>query len=116
MAVKLLRLKDGVDIICDCLYEKDNKLIIDSPMMFELRGMNLMLQHWLPVAVMKGDSVEISANDVLFTMDPKDDFEEYYINSMIKLKDEMRKENEVDLNDEVLAAFEEKEIGKSLLH
>jgi hypothetical protein len=114
--VKLLRLKDGIDVICDCIFEKDNKIMIDSPMLFELRGMNLVLQHWLPVAVMKGDSVEISSNDILFTMEPTEDFEEYYINAMVKLKDESRKEREVELNDEVMAAFEEKEIGKSLLH
>jgi hypothetical protein len=114
--VKLLRLKDGIDVICDCIFEKDNKIMIDSPMLFELRGMNLVLQQWLPAAVMKGDSVEISSSDVLFTMEPTEDFEEYYINAMVKLKNEDRKANEVELNDEVMAAFEEKEIGKSLLH
>jgi len=114
--VKLLRLKDGIDVICDCIFEKDNKLIIDSPMLFELRGTNLVLQQWLPAAVMKGYSVEVSSSDVLFTMEPTEDFEEYYINAMIKLKDETRKENEVELNEEVMAAFEDKEIGKSLLH
>ena len=114
--VKLLRLKDGIDVICDCIFEKDNKIIIDSPMLFELRGMNLVLQQWLPAAVMKGDSVEISSSDILFTMEPTEDFEEYYTNAMVKLKNEDRKANEVELNDEVMAAFEEKEIGKSLLH
>jgi len=49
-------------------------------------------------------------------MDPTDDFEEYYSSAITKLKDSERKEREVELNDEVLAAFEEKEIGKSLIH
>jgi hypothetical protein len=30
--------------------------------------------------------------------------------------DSERKEREVDINDEILAAFEEKEISKSLIH
>ena len=116
MAVKILRLKDGLDIICDCIFEKDNKVVIDNPMWFELRGMNLVLQYWLPMAVMKGESVEMRMDNILCTMDPTDDFEEYYSMSVIRLKDSERKEREVDLNDEILAAFEEKEIGKSLIH
>lgn len=116
MAVKILRLKDGLDIICDCIFEKDNKVVVDNPMLFELRGMNLMLQHWLPVAVMKETSVELKAEEILCTMDPTDDFEEYYITSVIRLMDSERKEREVDINDEILAAFEEKEISKSLIH
>ena len=116
MAVKILRLKDGLDIICDCIFERDNKVVIDNPMLFELRGVNLVLQYWLPMAVMKGESVEMRMDNILCTMDPTDDFEEYYSMSVIRLKDSERKEREVDLNDEILAAFEEKEIGKSLIH
>lgn len=116
MAVKILRLKDGLDIICDCVFEKDNKVMIDNPMLFELRGTNLILQHWLPVFVMKGESVEMGIENIQCTMEPTDDFEEYYLTSVIKLKDSERKEREVELNDEVMAAFEEKEIGKSLIH
>jgi len=116
MAVKILRLKDGLDIICDCTFERNNKMVIDNPMLFELRGTNLMLQHWLPVFVMKGESVEVGIDNILCTMDPTDDFEEYYSSAITKLKDSERKEREVELNDEVLAAFEEKEIGKSLIH
>jgi len=116
MAVKILRLKEGLDIICDCIFENDNRVVIDNPMLFELRGMNLILQFWLPIAVMKGDSVEIGTENIICTMDPTEDFEEYYLTSIIRLQNSERKENEVDLNDEILAAFEEKEIGKSLIH
>lgn len=116
MAVKILRLKDGLDIICDCIFEKNDKLVIENPMLFELRGTNLILQYWLPMAVMKGESVEIGMDNVVCTMDPNDDFEEYYTSSILRLKDSERKEREVPLNDEVLAAFEEKEFTKSLIH
>ena len=116
MAVKILRLKDGLDIICDCIFEKNDKLVIENPMLFELRGANLILQYWLPMAVIKGESVEIGMDNVVCTMDPTDDFEEYYTSSILRLKDSERKEREVTLNDEVLAAFEEKEFTKSLIH
>ena len=116
MAVKILRLKDGLDIICDCLFEKNGKIIVENPMLFELRGTNLVLQYWLPMAVIKGESVEMGMDNIICTMDPSDDFAEYYQSSMQRMKDFERKEREVELNDDVLAAFEEKETGKSLIH
>jgi hypothetical protein len=116
MAVKILRFKDGLDVICECIFENNDKLVIENPMLFELRGMNLVLQYWLPMAVIKGESVEIGVDNILCTMDPTDDFAEYYISSMERMKNFERKENEVNLDDEILAAFEEKETGKSLIH
>lgn len=116
MAVKILRFKDGLDVICDILFEKDNKMVIENPMLFELRGANLVLQQWLPMAVIKGESVEINADNIMCSMEPSEDFGEYYITSMERLKNFERKEREVDINEEVLAAFEEKETGKSLIH
>lgn len=116
MAVKILRLKDGLDIVCNIAEEKDNKIVIENPMLFELRGVNLILQYWLPMAVIKGESVEIGTDSVLCSMDPSDDFSEYYVNSMNRMRDFERKENEVELNEEVLAAFQEKETKNLLIH
>ena len=116
MAVKILRFKDGLDVICDILFEKDNKMVIENPMLFELRGANLVLQQWLPMAVMKGESVEIYVDSIICSMEPSEDFAEYYITSMERLKNFERKEREVDISDEELAAFEEKETGKALIH
>jgi hypothetical protein len=116
MANKILRLTDGLDVICSVVFEKDNKLIVENPMLFELRGPNLVLQYWLPMAVLKSDSVEISMDSIMCFMDPSDDFSEYYDSTMIRMKNLEKKESEVELNDEVLAAVEEKETRKSLLH
>ena len=116
MAVKILRFKDGLDVICNCLEEIDNKIIIENPMLFELRGVNLVLQYWLPMAVIKGESVEIGTDNIICSMDPTDDFSEYYVTSMERMRDFERKEKEVELSDEVLTAFQEKETKKSLIH
>ena len=116
MAVKIIRFKDGLDVICNCLEEKDNKMVIENPMLFELRGINLVLQYWLPMAVIKSETVEVSLDGILCSMDPTDDFSEYYMSSVERMKDFEKKESEVDLSDEVLAAFQEKETKKSLIH
>jgi hypothetical protein len=49
-------------------------------------------------------------------MDPTEDFEEYYKSTVLKLQEEMKKEREVLLTEEVLTAFEEKAFNKSLMH
>ena len=117
MAIKIVRFTDGLDVICDCDFISDDVIEIIDPMLFEIRGVNLMLQVWLPMAVVKHNSVMISMENILCLMDPTEDFKEYYINTVTKLNEESKKEKEVILTDEVLSAFEEKEIGKnSLIH
>lgn len=119
MEIKIVRFKDGLDVICDCTSisspTNDQYKIVD-PMLFEIRGVNLMLQYWLPVAVMKDDFVYVNKEDILCTMDPNDDFAEYYVESLRRMKEENLKDKEVALTDEVLLAFEEKDLTKSLLH
>ncbi len=117
MAIKIVRFKDGLDVICNCEYTVNDTIEITDPMLFEIRGTNLMLQCWLPMSVIKENTVEIDADNILCAMDPTEDFEEYYLNTVIKLTEADKKEKEVALTDEVLSAFEEKESRKnSLIH
>ncbi len=117
MAIKIVRFKDGLDVICNCEYTGDDMIEITDPMLFEIRGVNLMLQCWLPMAVIKENKVEVHPDTILCAMDPTEDFEEYYLNTVIKLTEAAKKEKEVALTDEVLSAFEEKESRKnSLMH
>lgn len=116
MAIKIVRFKDGLDVISECTEISKDVLVLENPMMFEIRGVNLQLQHWLPIAVMKQDYVEVNLDNVLCTMNPNDDFEEYYLNTLMKLQEDMKKEREVLLTDEILSAFEEKGYNKSLIH
>lgn len=116
MAAKIVRFNDGLDVICIYTTVSKNVSVLENPMVFQIRGVNLQLQPWLPVAVIQHDFVEVSNDSVLCTMDPTEDFEEYYKNTVLKLQEEMKKEREVLLTDEVLTAFEEKAFNKSLLH
>lgn len=84
MTVQIVRFKDGLDVICQTESE-GNSLKISNPMMFELRNTNLLLQHWLPLSIMKGNSVSVPLQEVLCTMEPNNEFEEYYVNAINKM-------------------------------
>jgi len=91
---------------------------ITNPMMFEVRNSNLLLQHWLPVDIMKSDSVAINNEDVLCVFEPTDEFTEYYLNTVVKMAEILRNRSKVkeeDLNMmEVLKEMES--IKGNLLH
>lgn len=117
MAIKIVRFKDGLDVICDCKYTKNDMVEITDPMLFEIRSVNLILQCWLPMAVIKDNKVEIEPENILCTMEPTDDFQEYYSSTIIKLKEASKKEKEEEIRDEILSAFEEKgSLKGSLIH
>ena len=83
--IKIVRFKDGVDVIC--FYDKLNneEVELTCPMMFEIRNTNLQMVHWLPLTIMKTNSVVIEKNSVLCTFEPSNDFTEYYITVTDKL-------------------------------
>jgi len=93
MTVQIVRFKDGLDVICDVDYkELSGKVELFNPMIFELRSANLVMQQWLPLAVIKGNSVTINNREILSVMDPYDDCAEYYTETVRKLHEAIRKE------------------------
>jgi hypothetical protein len=116
--IHIVRFKDGTDVIC-VMEELDSfQIKITNPMMFEVRNSNLLLQHWLPVDIMKGDAVAINTEDVLCVFEPTDEFTEYYLNTVVKMAEILRNRSKVkeeDLNMmEVLKEMES--IKGNLLH
>lgn len=118
MTVKIVRFKDGLDVITDVFYkyDMDDKMNGDveltNPMMFELRNQNLVMEHWLPLAIMKEKKVTIKSTEILCTMDPNEDFEEYYTNAvkqMNKALQDSKSKNKEDIQDmlEALAELED---------
>jgi len=87
--VKLIRLHNGDDIIAT--YEiKEDTVIVSEPMLVQmhLQGnhMGLVLQHWLPIQIIKNNQTTISSKDILCFIDANDELVEYYINSVEKIK------------------------------
>jgi hypothetical protein len=108
--VKLIRLHNGDDIIAT--YEiKEDRVIVSEPMLVQmhLQGthMGLVLQHWLPVQIVKSNETEINLKDILCFIEPTDNLTEYYTNSVEKIKnlfsarDALDSEEVEDIEDEM---------------
>ena len=116
--IHIVRFKDGTDVIC-IMEELDSfQIKIENPMMFIVRSANLILQHWLPVDIMKGNAVAINTEDILCVFQPTDEFAEYYLNTVDKMNEILRnksdaKEEEINMM-EVLRDMES--IKGNLLH
>jgi hypothetical protein len=125
--IKIIRLKNGEDIVGQVI---NSSGIIDSydviePMTVDIdyRGKEagLIMNHWLPVQLVKTNEAVISKSDILCFVEPTDAFCEYYTNTVEKIHDLLKAKNLVDelsddeLND-VMDAFEELKSDGFRLH
>jgi len=92
--VKIVRFKDGLDVITTRTSLTKDLVELDNPMMFEVRNSHLILEQWLPLAVMEGDTVTIQTKEILCEMNPNLDFAEYYVETIRKLKRALRQEKD----------------------
>ena len=113
MTIQILRLKDGSDIICDTDIKNTETVELNYPMMFELVNQRLMLQHWLPQAAIKKQSVTIRISEIVCIMEPTDDFMEYYETAVNKLNSVVEHQEEDDFND-IINAMDELENNKGI--
>ena len=118
--IQIVRLKDGRDIICNVEFETDGMISMEEPMLFEVRNANLMIQHWLPVAITKVNKVTIHEENVLCIFEPNNTFREYYeglvsnINTVVEGND-LANANITKIK-EILEALEESPEDTSSLH
>ena len=100
MNPKLIRLKNGEDIIADTLNEVDPELIkLLYPMSILFKydqksGTSLMvIDNWIPPELVEKPEVVINKTDLLFMIEPSNDFNDYYVKSVdvVKKKIEQRK-------------------------
>ena len=113
MAIQILRLKDGSDIICDTDFKNAEMVELHYPMMFEMVHHKLMLQHWLPLAAMKGTSASIRLTEIVCIMEPNEEFCEYYETAVNKLNSVVEPNEEDDFND-IINAMDELENTKGI--
>ena len=110
--IKIVRLKNGEDIIGMLSDSLDGNYEISEPMSVSLvqkgHQSGLVMSHWLPVQLIKKNEIKISSHDVLTMFEPNDEFAEYYtntvekINQLLKAKslaDEMTDEEIEDIMD-----------------
>jgi predicted DNA binding protein len=91
-SINLLRLKSGEDIICYIEnYGHDEIVIRDAMVVFIKTDMKTgnqiaMLDHWLPVSVIKENEAIVKMSEVLAIMNPSAEFTEYFEISVEGLK------------------------------
>jgi len=118
--VKIVRFKDGLDVIC--FFDNLNAEVVDiiEPMMFEVRNMNLVMQQWLPIAMIKENRASVKWEDILCVMEPSEDFKEYFhttvekVNLTLDKKKNASTDEEKEYMLEVLSAMDEMDNTKNL--
>jgi len=131
--IKILRLKDGEDIITAYhIDEKSNVVVMDNPMtiFFKRMGMGksiVMMNPWLPLEIVEQNIAKIYANEIMTIIEPKQSLVQYYLQSvkeskeMVEMNSKMIDEALLNMSDEEESDEEEmlqavKESKRNLLH
>lgn len=89
MQVKILRLKNGEDVLCGYEEVEKDKVMLYNPMavMFQRTeaGSGMLFMPWLPVELLNGNTVEIDKSEVLTIMEPRQSVVSYYHNQIDKI-------------------------------
>jgi hypothetical protein len=116
--IKIVRLKNGEDIIGNLMTLPIDDIQITEPMSVYIsnRGQEsgLVMAHWLPVQLIKKNEITLKSCDVLTMFEPNQEFEEYYLNTVEKIKSLMKaKELSDEMTDEeiedIMDALEDSE-------
>lgn len=124
--IKIVRLQTGEDIIGNMtdLYDTGS-YIIEEPMSVDIEYRNkeagLMMHHWLPVQLISKNEITLKEKDVLCILEPNDEFCEYYLNTVEKIKDLLEAKNLVDSLDDdevndIMDALDELDSKGTTLH
>lgn len=95
--VSILRLNNYDDIISLISKEEDH-YVLENPYLISIEfnvktsKQVLVMQHWLPVNLVKENVANLSIDDVLLELTPKQDIEEYYLNIINKDDDQSSKD------------------------
>jgi len=96
---QIIKLQNGTDLIANVSATSLDRITLEEPMEFQIdyrsRDTGLIMNHWLPVQLVKRNSVEIFTKDVLSILEPDEEFCEYYINTVSKIKGLIKAKNEV---------------------
>jgi len=121
---QIIKLQNGTDLIANVSLNGEQYLL-EEPMEFgvDFRGhqAGLVMKHWLPVQLIKKNSIEIHSKDILSFMDPEEEFCEYYINTVSKIKELLKAKQLVSEMDEdelqdIMNQFEDMNYHGNTLH
>ena len=84
--IKIIRLQSGEDIIANYSFDEEEGVVnVSRPMVLFFKRLPtgksvMMLGPWLPIELIKANSVKLYAQDILTVFSPKDSLVEYYNN------------------------------------
>lgn len=126
--VKIIRLHDGLDIICEHKHISGVNFI-KHPMVvyldYESEQPDLIMQHWIPYELVKENETNINDIDILCMFEPTDTLKEFYTLNIEGLKKSIQKRNYVDEHkddmdqsslDEILDEFDNINKGSTKYH
>ena len=97
---KILRLITGEDIICGFhKISKDSYAVIDPMVLivkYKGQDSSVIMEHWLPIEVIKSNEVLINPRDVITVFEPNEGLAEYYLNLVYKLHKSFEKKAKLD--------------------
>ena len=122
--VRIIRLKNGEDILCNLLINEDKVLInLLEPMLISteihFNEEHLVLTSWLPVSLIKENRSVIPITEVMCVMHPNDELIEYYNEMVIKMNSSLIVKDADDLTEEevvqMMEVMEEIKSAKGLV-
>lgn len=92
--ITIIRLKSGEDIIGNLTKLPIDDIQITEPMSVYVsnkgQDSGLVMAHWLPIQLIKKNEITLKSCDVLTMFEPNQEFEEYYLNTVEKIKSLMK--------------------------
>jgi hypothetical protein len=106
-SIRIVRLQNGEDIIGYVTSKDNGQYDIVEPMSVDIQVRNdhagLIMKHWLPVQLVKKNEIILLEKDILCIVEPDDEFSEYYVTTVEKIRDLFKAKNLVDsLEDEIM--------------
>lgn len=116
---KILRLKDGEDIMASFIETPNHMLILENPMSVFFKRLSVtksmvMMSPWLPIELIKDNVVEIYSHEVLTTFEPKQSLIEYY-NNAVKDATEIMQQSERIIDEALLDDASDEELDEAIL-
>lgn len=103
--IKIIKLENGDDLIASVTVN-NNKYILSEPMRFYVdirNGNSLVMQHYLPVQLIKDNLVVLKEKHILAIVEPDIEFIEYYQHTIEKIKRLLQAKKDIEtMTDEEL--------------
>ncbi len=116
---KILRLKDGEDIMASFIEMPGHILILENPMTVFFKRLSttksmVMMSPWLPIELIRENIVEIDNHEVLAFIEPKESLIEYY-NNAVEEANEVMQQSERIIDEALLEEATDDELDEVML-